>query len=261
MKKSTLALLLLIGLATFACRTGRKNHLRPAVDPEFVGLTKQQILQRADNFFDAKKWVRARRYYSHLYESYPNDAIGRRSLLHVADTYYGQGGSVNLIEAQYKYHDYINRYPGSSMADYATFQIAMVSFRQMDRPDRDQSKTKETVRKLQEMLNQFPNSRYRGEAEARLADAKNRLAKHELLVATFYERRGAYKAAVGRLNGLVDDYPNFSERDEVFYELGICLKKLGRKGEARLYFERVLTEFPSSEYASRAKKVLADLKA
>jgi outer membrane protein assembly factor BamD (BamD/ComL family) len=35
---------------------------------------------------------------------------------------------------------------------------------------------------------------------------------------------------------------------------------MGRKPEARLYFERVLAEFPKSEYAERAKRKLDSLK-
>jgi len=35
---------------------------------------------------------------------------------------------------------------------------------------------------------------------------------------------------------------------------------MGRKAEARLYFERVISEFPKSEYAQKAKKQLDSIK-
>jgi TolA-binding protein len=47
----------------------------------------------------------------------------------------------------------------------------------------------------------------------------------------------------------------------VFFDLGAALSNLGRTGEAKLYFERVVTEFPQSDYATRAKQRLGDLKA
>ena len=49
-------------------------------------------------------------------------------------------------------------------------------------------------------------------------------------------------------------------RDAVFYDLGTALAGLGRKAEARLYFERVISEFPKSEYADRAKRKLDQMK-
>ena len=129
---------------------------RAVVDPELLQLSKEQLFQKGEEQFERRKWQRARTYYSHLYESFPNDPLGRRSLLRIADTYYEQGDPVNLVEAQYKYRDFINRYPTSEHADYAMLRIAMCSFKQMERPDRDQAKTKEAVEKFDDMLRAHP---------------------------------------------------------------------------------------------------------
>ena len=168
---------------------------------------------------------------------------------------------MNLVESQYKYRDFINRFPGSELADYAMLQIANVSFEQMERPDRDQTKTKEAVTKFQEMIAAYPKSQYRAEAEEKLNKAKDRLAQHELIIAHFYMKRRNFGPAVTRLNGIVDNFPAYAERDQVFYDLGTALNALGRSGEARLYFERVVAEFPKSEFAGKAKEKLQDNKA
>ena len=110
------------------------------------------------------------------------------------------------------------------------------------------------------MIKAYPNSALRGEADKHLANALDRLAKHEEIIARFYMKRGDYNAAIQRLNFLVDNYPNYSERDAVFYDLGTALAGMGRKAEARLYYERVISEFPKSEYADKAKKKLDGMK-
>jgi outer membrane protein assembly factor BamD len=239
----------------------RPRLARPAVEPEFLNLSKEQIFARGEDLYAHKKWQKARTYYSHVYENFPNDPLGRRSLLRSADTYYNQGDPVNLVEAQYKYRDFINRYPGSESADYAMLQIAMVSFKQMEKPDRDQQKTREAVEKFNDMIHTYPRSPLRAEAEKHLNEAMDRLAKHEHIVAKFYMKRKSYLSAVQRLNYLVDTYPNYSDRAGVFFDLGTSLAALGRNGEARLYFERVLSEFPKSSYADRAKAKLGGMKA
>ena len=255
-----LTALLILVIAVAACGRGPRQ-MRPAVDPEFLNLSKEEIFSRAEDYYGKEKWARARTHYAHVYENFPNDPLGRRSLLRVADTFYQQGDPISLVEAQYKYRDFLNRFPGSESADYAMLQIAMVSYKQMEKPDRDQQKTKEAVEKFNEMIRTFPRSALRPEAEKRLQDATDRLAKHEHIIAGFYIKRRSWSAAVQRLNFLIDTYPNYADRDRAFFDLGTALAALGRDGEARLYFERVVTEFPQSEFAEPAKRKLDDLKA
>jgi outer membrane protein assembly factor BamD len=243
-----------------ACNRGPRVY-RPAFDPEMLKLSKEQLFERAEASYAKERWKSARTYYSHLYETYPNDPLGRRSLLRVADTFYEQGDPVNLVEAQYKYRDFINRYPTSEQADYAMLRIAMTAYKQMEKPDRDQQKTREALEKFNDMLRTYPNSPLKAEAEQRRQEVLDRLARHEHMVARFYMKRGSWTSAVQRLNYLVDTYPNYNDRAGTFYDLGTALSRLGRGGEARLYFERVLTEFPQSDYAERAKQRLGEIKA
>jgi outer membrane protein assembly factor BamD len=87
------------------------------------------------------------------------------------------------------------------------------------------------------------------------------LAKHEQIIARFYIKRSDYTAALSRLEGILRDYPDYTQKGELFYDLGVSLAGLGRAGEAKLYFERVITEFPDAEIAGEARKQLEKLPA
>lgn len=247
--------LMFVALLALSCNSTNRR-IRPAIDPALLNLTKEEAFTRGEAALETRKYQRARMYFQHVYENFPNDPVGRRSLLRIADSYFKQGDAVSLVEAQYKYRDFLNRYPGSDSADYAMFQIANVSYKQMERPDRDQTKTRETIQKFREMLTAFPNSTLKSEAEQKTAEALSRLARHEHLVARFYMKRRSWDAAVQRLNRLVDEYPRYDNRDETFFDLATALNQLGRKGEARLYYERVVAEFPESDVASKARERL-----
>lgn len=246
-------------LVASGCQSAGRR--RATVNPELANLSKEQMFDRGEQFYANRKFPRARTFYQGVYENYPNDPLGRRSLLRIADTYYMQGDPVNLVEAQYKYRDFINRYPGSENADYAMLQIAMVSYKQMEKPDRDQAKTREAVEKFQDMLRAYPRSALRPEAEKRLQEAFDHLAEHEQIVARYYMKRRSWDAAMRRLNFVIDTYPNYSKRASVFYDLADTLEHLGRKNEAKLYYERIVSEYPKSDLAEKSKKRLSGSKA
>jgi outer membrane protein assembly factor BamD len=258
--RHTIILVVAIILAAAACNRGPRRF-RPVVDPQLLRMTKEQVWDKAEDQFAKRNWSRARTYFTYVYETFPNDVLGRRALLRIADAFYEQGDPVNLVEAQYKYRDFINRYPTSDQAAYATLQIAMCSYKQMEKPDRDQQKTREALEKFDDVLRAYPNSPLKAEATAKRQEVLDRLARHEHVIARFYMKRRSWFAATQRLNYLIDQYPGFVARDAVFFDLGTSLSRLGRNGEARLYFERVITEYPQSEYAEQARRRLTEIKA
>ncbi|MCM2315678.1 MAG: outer membrane protein assembly factor BamD [Thermoanaerobaculia bacterium] len=255
-----ISLLCAFALVVAGCRS--KNEVyQPKVNPEFLSLSKEEIFAKGEELYSRDKWAKCREYFSYVYENFPNDPLARRSLLRIADAYQKQGREVDLVEAQYKYRDFINRFPGSELADYATLQIANVAFLQMEKPDRDQTRTKEAIQKYKEMLTLYPASPYRGEAEANLRKAYDNLGQHEQSVARFYMKRSDFNAALPRLEGVLRDFPEYSRRDALYYDLGVTLAGLGRAPEARLYLERVINEFPEGEAAAESKKMLERLPA
>jgi len=267
--KKTLTLIAILAVALAGCRhtfrgggggSSATKSMRTSFDPALAKMPKEKVFQLGEDQFAKKKYQKARQYYSHVYETFPNDPLGRRALLRVADAYYEQGDATNLVEAQYKYRDFINRYPGSDRADYAMVQIAMCSFKQMERPDRDQQKTREALEKFGDAIKSYPKSPLRPEMDQRQQDVLDRLARHDHIIAEYYIKRKSFNAAVLRLNGIVETYPNYSSRDGVFYDLATALSGLGRTAEARLYYERVLSEFPQSMYAGKAKQKLGNMK-
>src|SRR5437016_3379237 len=214
LKLIRIAMVAVMVVSAAACRHGNQSRVpvRSTVDREMLKLTNEQVFQRGEEQLAKKRYARARTYYTHLYENFPNDPLGRRALLRIADTYYQQGDAVNLVEAQYKYRDFINRYPGSESADYALLQIAMCSFEQMEKPDRDQQKTREALEKFNDMITSYPRSPLRAEGEKRRHEVLDHLARHDHIVARYYMKRRSWNAAVQRLNSVVEKYPDYADR-------------------------------------------------
>ena len=69
-----------------------------------------------------------------------------------------------------------------------------------------------------------------------------------------------YPGAIDRFREVLKDDPDFTRRDGVYFYLAESLARTDKKAEAIPYFERLLTEFPSSEYLEDAKERLQELK-
>jgi outer membrane protein assembly factor BamD (BamD/ComL family) len=104
-----------------------------------------------------------------------------------------------------------------------------------------------------------------GSARGRLDAARDPIAetnaKHSLDVARWYlTKRKAYGGARDRLQEIVDIYPEFSRMDEVFYLLGEANYKLDENEKASEQYEKLLKQFPGSEFAKKARERLKELK-
>jgi TolA-binding protein len=86
-------------------------------------------------------------------------------------------------------------------------------------------------------------------------------AKHNLEVARYYlTKRKAYEGARDRLQEIVDTHPTFSRMDEVIYLLGEANLKLDKPEIAATHYNRLVSNYPESEFVKKAKERLDKLK-
>lgn len=245
---STALLLIAALLGAWGCGGGAKE------DP-ILRLSAAESLDAGKELMEAGKYLKASEYLTHAFEVEPNSPAGREGLLLAAESLYLQGGEDNYIKAEAKYRDFQNRFPTSGRADYVQFQIANALFERMERPDRDQSVTREAAQAYQDLVTLFPTSEYIAEAREKLEQVHDNLAEHEFLVGRFYMRFRLIPAAITRFEYLLEAYPEYSETDKVIYYLGLAYKISDKTEEAREQFERLRSEHPDSEYLGEVPKL------
>jgi outer membrane protein assembly factor BamD len=223
------------------CRGGFRE------DP-VLALGVEESLDQGKAWMEREKFGEARRYLLHAFEVEPNSVQGREALLLAADSYYLDGGSQNWIQAEAKYRDFQNRFPTSDRAPYVQFQIARALAARMERPDRDQSTATKALKSFEDLVRLFPTSEYALKAEDEIRRLRDNLAEHEYRVAVFYLRYGIPVATVGRLERLLDQFPDFHQVDKVLYQLGLGYLKSGQLIDAHLTFERLARDYPSSAW-------------
>ncbi len=132
---------------------------------------------------------------------------------------------------------FIKIHPASPAIDYALYLKGVVNFNQevgflelfskQDMADRDQKAAKESFEAFKELVTRFPDSKYSEDARLRMAYMVNTLARSEVNVARFYHRRGAYVAAINRLQAAIQDYQGTEAVKDALELLADCYDKLG----------------------------------
>jgi outer membrane protein assembly factor BamD len=247
----------LLGLP--ACSSGGAKK-PDKLTQELLSTPKEALFEKGKTLVEKKKYEQGRKYLSYVFETYPNDPLGREALLLVADSYVKQGGTANYTEARYRYRDYLNRYPDAPRRDYARYQYAYCSDKEHETPDRDQTSTKEAIQQYQALIREYPDSGYAGAGRERVRQLMDILAEHEFGVGYFYMRKGSLISAMGRFNGIEERFPEYGGKDKLFYYQGRTLTRLGRNEEAGRFYSRLVEEYPQSNYAKKARDRMKKLK-
>lgn len=218
------------------------------------------IWEAGEKAFEKKQWENARQHYRRIIDAFPNSPHGPEARLKLGDAYFREGGTANHILAVSAYRDFLTLYPSNARSDYAQFQVAEGYFKQRNPPDRDQTATARALTEFQRLLEQSPDSSVAEMARERIILCRQNLARSEHQVGYFYQRtRSSCRAAARRYEAIVSEYPDYKNLDEVLYRLGQCLSETGRGPEALPYLDRLIVEFPQSQWVDDARQLMQEL--
>ena len=209
----------------------------------------------------AKEDMEAGSYESAIRNLNKVEALGAGTLL-------SQQAQIDLAYVQWKTGEraaalatldrFVKFHPSSPALDYALYLRGLANFNddlgllgslsRQDLAERDQQASRDAWQAFKQLLDQFPESRYASDARLRMDYIVNALARHELYVARYYYRRGAYVAAVNRAQRAVADFQNSPAAEEALYIMVISYDRLALP-QLRDDAERVLKQnFPDSRY-------------
>jgi outer membrane protein assembly factor BamD len=176
-----------------------------------------------DRSMDAMKHNRfdvARMTLQTLINTYPDSEYIARAKLAVADSWYAEGGSTAMQQAEIEYKDFRTFFPNMPEAAEAQLKVANIHYQEMEKPDRDYTHAMRAEEEYRALIQEYPDSKLVPQAKQRLREVQEVLAQREFNIGRFYYLRQSYPAAIARLQTLVDRYPLYSGADDVLYLLG-----------------------------------------
>ena len=249
------AIALLLSLSLAGCASSKGKIPAGTAQPD------KFLFERGTEMLNKRKWATSREYFRQLLDSYPQSVFRPDAKLGLGDAYLGEGGPEALVLAVNEFREFLTFYPTNRRADYAQYKLGLCHFRQMAKPERDQTQTTEAIAEFETFVQRYPESPLLPEVRAKLREAKNRMGESSYRVGVFYFRSRWYPGAIDRFKKLLADDPEYSGRDAVYFYLGESLIKVNMKAEALPYFDRLVKEFEKSEYLARARNRIEELKA
>lgn len=159
-----------------------------------------------------------------------DDPLSLKAELALADVYWRKN---EWDQARLAYEDFMRLHPRHPNLDYVVYRVGQTLLKKAPKvAARDQTWTAQVVNTWTGFDRRFPGSEWSDEVSVELRVALERLAKKELIIAHFYERRDAWRAVEGRAAGLVADFPDSAYVNEALNLQGEALARQGRAEEA-----------------------------
>jgi outer membrane protein assembly factor BamD len=155
-----------------------------------------------------------------LLNTYPETEYAMRAKLAIGDTWYKEGGSAALQQAEAEYKDFITFFPNTPEAAEAQMKVGDIYFQQMDKPDRDPQNAVHAQQEYRTMIQDFPDSTLIPRAKQRLREVQEVLAQRQFEIGSYYATRENWAASIARLQTVADTYPLFSHSDQTLITLG-----------------------------------------
>ena len=188
-----------------------------------------------------------------LLNTYPDSQYQMRAKLAIADSWYHEGGTAALTQAEAEYADFRVFFPNAPEAAEAQMRIGDIYFRQMDKPDRDYSKATHAEEEYRRMLTDYPDSVLVPDAKQRLREVQEALATRESEIGAYYATHSNWPATIARYQTVIDSYPQYSHMDDVLVGLGDAYE-----AQARYIRTLKLPEAPKAKLEATYDGLAAD---
>jgi len=221
----SLAVLVLAGVSAQAAdkKPKHKKNQDLSANPLANVASKQPDKELFDKAMTAMKKGRfdvARLDLQTMLNTYPDSEYRMRAKLAVGDSWFKEGGTAALTQAEAEYKDFITFFPQAPEAAEAQMKVADIFYQQMEKPDRDYLNAQRAEQEYRAMINQFPDSTLVPRAKQKLRDVQEVLGERETQIGLYYESRENFIAAIARLQTVVDTFPLYSKSDQALLGIG-----------------------------------------
>ena len=238
-------------LALLLCACG----LIPDVKDETAGWSADKLYAEAKDDIAKNDYASAIKYLEKLEARYPYGRYAQQAQIELAYVYFKEGEHASAIAACERF---LKLHPNHPNLDYIYYLKGLVNFNEdlgllgkvsrQDLSERDPKAARDSFDAFKELVSRYPDSKYTPDGIARMKYLVNALASHEVHVARYYMKRGAYVAAANRAQYALLNYAQAPAVEEALFVMVKAYDALGMS-DLRDDADRVMHKnFPDSAY-------------
>ena len=222
---------------------------------------KGEIERKSANFIEAT------RYYEWVKNNFPYSQYSSLSELSLAEMAYERDDYETAAKA---YDEFVKSHPSHPQADFASYRVGLAryndkasdSFILPPSYEREQTPVKNALDAFNRFLAGYPTSKYVPEAKIRVADCRQRLARHDRYVAEFYSKRKSWKGSAQRWMTVATTYGDLDDgklRGEAFWKAGQAYREAGELVLERAALQKLIAQAPQDEHRAEAERRLTQI--
>lgn len=213
----------------------------------------ESLMNEGENFFAENRYDDAIAAWEKVRERYVSPEMNALAELKIAEAHFL---AERYIEAAVAYEAYLKAHPKDPNNASVRYNLGISYHQEMLAPERDQTTTRNALSVFKSFLSLHPTDPRRPAVEKFITEEGDALAGHELHIGSYYQKKGANSAAIARLEPLINSYPDFNRRDELYFVLASAYFNNDNRGLASEYFNRLYKEYPQSSFTIKAQKLL-----
>ena len=223
-----------------SCAVARRCGLLPEEIDETKGWSAQKLYSEAKEELNDGNYEKAIKLYEKLEARYPYGRFAQQAQIEIAYAYYKDKDTASALAAADRF---IKLHPNHPNVDYVYYLKRAGQFQRRPRPARfrqqpghDRARPEggaRGVRRLQGTGDALSEQQVHARRDARMNYLVNALASHEVHVARYYMKRGAYVAAANRAQYALKTYPQAPANEEGLLIMVQGLRRAGHDGSAQ----------------------------
>src|ERR1700691_5345092 len=143
---------LLSGFGLFHRKKYEKPITKDTLQPDKI------LFDRAIKNIEHGDYEAARLTLNTLINTYDTSEYLAKAKLAIADSWFREGGSHGLAQAEAEYKDFILFYPNMEEAPESQYKVCEIHYKQMEKADRDSAQATRAEDECRQVMKQFPNA-------------------------------------------------------------------------------------------------------
>ena len=218
-------LLILISLGIVVSCAGKKP---------IEQLSLEERYKRGHEFLENKKYYNAQQEFQIIVLSGSHTELGDDAQFYLAESYFKNKEYILAIS---EYERLTRKMKFSPYVEKCRWKICQAYVAESPNYYHDQSNTDKALQKLQEFIEEYPDSEYRSEANNGVSELRNKLAEKILASALLYIKLHAYDSAIVAYEDLLRQYYDTDLAEEAHAGIIHSYSLMKKVEEARNYYQ------------------------